>query len=1171
MVYLCRARISNIYYMKRFFAPIIIRVTQAYTKLFPNILKKRTWWPIFLVSILLITGVGVGMVHAQSTIDFSLEGLLNGLVELIGRILIELSKLCIFLAIFFLRLFITLASYNNYIDVSVVKLGWVMVRDVANMFFIVGLLVIAFATILGLESYEWKKGVVKIVLMAILINFSNLIAQLIIDVAHIFTITFLNAVSATAGGNLITLFQLDNILKLTAGAPNEFGDTRQVASLTLFAGSALAFGFALLAALSIGAYLLVMIARIVVLWALIILSPLAFMLYALPQGEDYAKQWWSEFSKHVIVAPIMVFFLWLAFATFGTGQVINEIQSGENVIQINATGEAETVGKQSVSILEISTWENLASFLLGIAFLWVGIKKTEETGAMGSGLVGNAIDFTKNVATIATGYAAGRWIVGKGVEKGKEIGGAYGKLGLGRVGNIPVGKSGKVLSDFNFLKKGAVRRQVALDKLDKTTHDKEHRIYEQEYEKGKGFVGWLAPSSQRRAEEEVKAHDAARANKADYQGFVIQAEADLFAHEEHEVKKDKERELDALLKTRGVDAKTVDKLDKIQNQDERLEAKEKEMQLSSQEVAAIEDKVTKKHDLYRARTKEMRNVDADTKVKKQIDEAFRASDLAHLTRQRGDWEKAAKKGLNAAIDRKIAEEKSVLLEAAAKAYTKAAIDAKRKSIEGDVRKEAKDNNITDELVIKQNIENALANFNKEDKLKAFEDEERKKFDGLKSDEKNKMVRTQAVIMMTDVEKANALDQVLKDNPELSKFQAMAATKSEERKSKKYQSESDRLSFAMSDVLRGLEGKTMDQERNWEKSKISEEMKEFQNWSYPELMEEMKRNYKIIKSLVGKEKEGKLTDQETDVLKNARQRQATVVGSIHDQGMGGSFVHEFRSVAQEMNDDSFAAIDNDIEHTHEIIMGALSGRTYNELNTAQSFSEQQEIFRKGLKEKAGVLMRTLMKGIQNSAELKNNAHHNGLMTEGISAEGIKMVGFTNAMQANVGDDKIKLGTGTTDGGKETAQKIMEGFSLPTFDLGSASDGRAYVVTRDGKGIKFQHEAAKNALLSISRYSAQDIRRLGTPKLNYLSGGSYDQSSWDKDTKQFKMPDGEIRQTWEKVMTNLFHDSTNPSLAPATRDRALGTWREIYKQLGVQDADDMQESELIEIAQNSKLLK
>ncbi len=455
--------------MTRFFARVSARVGQAYTKLFPNTLKKRTWWPVFGVGVLLVAVLSVGFVSSQAVV---VETVLNGLVDMIATILIELSKLCIFLTIFFLRAFITLASYNNFIDVSVVKLGWVMVRDVANMFFIVGLLVIAFATILGFESYEWKHGLVKIVLMAILINFSNLIAQLVIDVAHIFTITFLNAVSATAGGNLITLFQMDKILELAQNSPSELGATREVASLTLFAGAVLAFIFALLAALTIGAYMVVMIFRIVVLWALIVLSPLAFMLYAIPKGEKYATEWWSEFSKHVIVAPIMVFFLWLAFATLGTGQIISEIQSGPNVIQLNSSGE-----KQSVTVLEISTWENFASFLLGIGFLWVGIKKTEETGATGAGLVGGAIDFTKNVATIATGYAAGRWLVGGAVDKVKSDFPIIGGKSLARKGE-------KIAGMYKTLKtKSGQRRDERIQDMEK----------KQEEAKGvAGKVGWWA-------------------------------------------------------------------------------------------------------------------------------------------------------------------------------------------------------------------------------------------------------------------------------------------------------------------------------------------------------------------------------------------------------------------------------------------------------------------------------------------------------------------------------------------------------------------------------------------------------------------------------------------------------------------------------------------------------
>jgi len=413
--------------MKRWVSTRMRAVKQAYNSmsLFSRTTISARWYMFACVLVL-------AAVLVPQPAHAIFEGIVNGILSLISSLLLELAKLCIFLTIFFLRFFITLASYNNYIDVAVVQLGWVMVRDVANMFFIVGLLVIAFATILGFENYEWKRGLVKIILMAILINFSNLIAQMIIDVAHVFTVTFLNAVSATAGGNLVNMFKLTEITQLVQGGPSEAANSPGLEGLLLFAAAVLAFLFAFIAALTLGSYVVVMMARIVVLWALIILAPLAFMLYALPSGEKYAQEWWKEFSKHVIVAPIMVFFLWLAFATLGTGQVILEIQNSGNVIPLEVG-----VTEQSASISRVSTWENMASFLLAVAFLWVGLKKTQETGVMGADAVTGAMGIAKKGARVASGYAAGRWAAGKawgGVKGTAKGAGKLGLKGLGAVG-----------------------------------------------------------------------------------------------------------------------------------------------------------------------------------------------------------------------------------------------------------------------------------------------------------------------------------------------------------------------------------------------------------------------------------------------------------------------------------------------------------------------------------------------------------------------------------------------------------------------------------------------------------------------------------------------------------------------------------------------------------------
>ena len=83
--------------------------------------------------------------------SYALDGndVYEALLSWFIRSLLTIANLCILLTVFFLKFFITLASYNGYIDTPTVELGWVMVRDVANMFFVIALLVIAFGTILG--------------------------------------------------------------------------------------------------------------------------------------------------------------------------------------------------------------------------------------------------------------------------------------------------------------------------------------------------------------------------------------------------------------------------------------------------------------------------------------------------------------------------------------------------------------------------------------------------------------------------------------------------------------------------------------------------------------------------------------------------------------------------------------------------------------------------------------------------------------------------------------------------------------------------------------------------------------------------------------------------------------------------------------------------------------
>ncbi|MBP9695164.1 MAG: hypothetical protein KBD73_02030 [Candidatus Magasanikbacteria bacterium] len=381
---------------------------------------------------------GIFFLYLRPTfaVDLTPTGIANGLIEGITSIALSVAKVFLGLTIAGLRIFIQLAAYNDYIDSPPVVVGWYMVRDLANMFFVVALLAIAFGTMLGLEQYEWKKSLVKLVMAAILINFSRLLIGLIIDASHIFTITFLDAIQGVAAGNLIGMLHLDKVFNLATGGLPPNDDLR----LDLLGAAVMSVIFSLVAMLTIGAYLIMMALRVVVLWVLIILSPLAFIFSAIPQTKGYADEFWGEVSKNIIVAPIMVFFLWLAFATLGTGQINNHIgikTGGIGSEDVVRTLSLPSNSAGSVSLLELSTWENMSGFIIAIVFLLVGLDRVQKTGATGSSFAGSVAEFGKKALTVGSGFAAARWAAGKTLSAAGDaasfVGGnalKYGGLGL---------------------------------------------------------------------------------------------------------------------------------------------------------------------------------------------------------------------------------------------------------------------------------------------------------------------------------------------------------------------------------------------------------------------------------------------------------------------------------------------------------------------------------------------------------------------------------------------------------------------------------------------------------------------------------------------------------------------------------------------------------------------
>src|SRR3989344_2666981 len=118
-----------------------------------------------------LTPVSAGW--AMNQVADMLASIAQIIIELVGKIFTVL-----------IEILLAVVDYNDFINAPAVIKGWVLVRDVANMAFLIIFIAIAFATILGIEKYEYKQLLPKLLIMAVLVNFSRTICGIIIDAAQ---------------------------------------------------------------------------------------------------------------------------------------------------------------------------------------------------------------------------------------------------------------------------------------------------------------------------------------------------------------------------------------------------------------------------------------------------------------------------------------------------------------------------------------------------------------------------------------------------------------------------------------------------------------------------------------------------------------------------------------------------------------------------------------------------------------------------------------------------------------------------------------------------------------------------------------------------------------------------------------------------------------------------
>lgn len=261
-------------------------------------------------------------------------------------------------------------------NLTFVGIGWTFTRDLANMFFILVLAFIAIATILRIRNYEAKKILPKLIIMALLINFSPVIVGVIVDFFNILMNFFLSGTSNALGGWAESMRSIGSYFgNLVGGALS----VTKLANVVAYGITLIAFYF--LATLVFGLIAILFLARIIAIWILVILAPIAFWGYIMPATKSWWSTWWKQLMQWSFTGATLAFFLYL-------GAIL--LNSASNLIDttnLHAGGSIATI----------------FPYFLSLGFLGIGIVFGLNIGGAGANMVMN---WSKKAGKAVGGSAA---------------------------------------------------------------------------------------------------------------------------------------------------------------------------------------------------------------------------------------------------------------------------------------------------------------------------------------------------------------------------------------------------------------------------------------------------------------------------------------------------------------------------------------------------------------------------------------------------------------------------------------------------------------------------------------------------------------------------------------------------------------------------------------------
>lgn len=286
---------------------------------------------------------------------------------------------------------------------TAINAGWSTVRDVANMSFIFILLYTSIQLILGLKnSNDVRNLVVKIIIVALLINFSLFATKLVIDASNVIALTFYEAIApgATAPGASVLSTGISNSLMRPLGlssllelAENDLVGPGQIITLGVMGSIML-----LIATFIFAAAAILLLIRYVILVFVLILSPIAFVADIIPGAKSIFGQWKDALINQSFFPAVYFFLTWITIKIFNTVFTSNGIMS--TALTGSLSGDGKTITYQPGAV------DTLIQFFVVIAFLIATLVISKKMASKAAPGVDNMIKWaTGRAGAMSFGFA----------------------------------------------------------------------------------------------------------------------------------------------------------------------------------------------------------------------------------------------------------------------------------------------------------------------------------------------------------------------------------------------------------------------------------------------------------------------------------------------------------------------------------------------------------------------------------------------------------------------------------------------------------------------------------------------------------------------------------------------------------------------------------------------